>query len=417
MAASGGQYKGGSFAVPGGTGAMSVTGIGFRPQVVLFFGSNSGTLNTVLTGGQRALMRGCMARDDVSGTIKSWCMSPIMHDAVRWEQKPIVCCNDGNANTAYEASAVSLDADGFTVSFSVVQASRTIHYVAIGAMDHSTAGIHTGRANYTIGWEPFSGLHLGGLDDTIQDSAGANREASTWGHMLTLGGASWPLGAGNALSRRSMHLQLTDTPFGNQTRLVQFLGSGSTSYVGMGDHFLGPFMVDGAHEQYPASVTQVQRGVDTDNQGHFVELDAYSDTGSVSLGANVNDDVTITSSVTEVEEPALILFLSILGVPAGANAGPNAAMFGFWTPEHQYVVAANGVDGSFYQNSGKAWVSKLTTAGVHAGRCDAVGPGTPGAILTTEVAGVTGGSLVWHMFGPNVSAAWIPHIYRLVMPT
>lgn len=403
-------FKGGWFTVPGSTGNFSVTGVGFQPQIVLFFGSNETTEDTVMTGGGRSLMRGCMAWDDVSSSIMSWCMSFIPHDAVRWEQHPIVSCKDGSAGTDYEATAVSFNTNGFTVNFTTVPAStRKVHWAAIGGMDHVTSGIHTGRSNYTIGWAPLSGLHLGGLDDTTLDPKGPNAEASDWGHMLTLGGASWPDRDGDAATRRSMSIELVDTPFSSQTRLDMRRDTGTTAYVGTGAHFVGPFMTEAAHEQYPIATGDVARYVDVANQGHFVEIDAYSETGGVLPEVVVDDSTIISSTLTEIDRPSLILFLGVCGFPQGANLGPNAATFGFWTKDHQYSVAGNGADGSFYQSAQYGFTSTVSTSGVHAGTVTALSPGI--ALLTTKVSDIAPASMEWHMFGRQTSG-FVPQIYR-----
>lgn len=413
MAPSGAKYKGGVFTAPGSTGNFSVTGVGFQPQAVLFFGSNKTTEDSVVTGGVSSVMRGVMAWDDVSSSIKSWCFSIVPHDAVRWEQKPIVSCLNGSAATDYQATAVSFDSDGFTVNFTNVPGStRKVHYVAIGDMDNSTADIYAGPNTTDVGWVPYSGLHIGGLDDTNIDPAGANAEASDWGHMITMGGASWPDGDTTALSRESMWVTAIDTPFSDQDLVEQAVGAGSAAWVGVGGHFIGPFLGSGSHEQYPSGSNTMFHQTDSNNQGHFHELDAYSSTGEVLPASTAPSSVTITSSVAGVETPALIIFYGVCGTPLGQIQGnTNAIALGFWTEDHQYCVAANGRDDSFFQSQQYAVCDNVSASGAHT--AEVAGLGTPGATVTTVVDDVGPEKMVWHMFGPLIDD-FIPQFYRVL---
>jgi hypothetical protein len=411
------SYHGGSFIVPGSTGNFSITDLDFRPQLVLFFGSNKDTYDSVVTAGHSAVMRGTMVQDDVTDSIVAWCSSAVPHDSMRWEQKPIVCCLDGGSGTDYQANAVSIDAAGFTLNFTVVSAgSRRVHYVAIGEMSHSFAKIIGSNfggtsASVDVGWRPQSGLALGGLDDTVQDVGGPNREQSTWGHMLSWGGKSFR--TDNISNHVSMFLNATDTPFNDQDQLRVERYSGATSYIGFGQHFVGPFMNEGAYQMVLSGtgLTTVGISINPSNQCHFTGLSVESDTGNANTAAALDGEITITSSNPDVEAPALLLFLGACGRESGANGNPNAMSFGFWTEDHSYCVAANGFDDSFFQSEQYAWCSKVTASGAHAGTAASNAPEEVGATLRTEVADITPARLVWHMFGPELPEE-APRIYR-----
>jgi hypothetical protein len=127
--------KVGSFAQPGSTGNQAVSGVGFQPKVVIFFGNNrtsDGThvdavyhFGVGISSSDRRTVG--VASEDAAGT-----------SAVGIAQTNVECIRVVNpaGSMVVEADFVSLDADGFTVNWTTADATaRIINYLALGGDD------------------------------------------------------------------------------------------------------------------------------------------------------------------------------------------------------------------------------------------------------------------------------------------
>ncbi len=109
----------GSFTCPAGTGNHSVTGIGFTPRYVDF---KIGASNTDYAGSGKMDYNGNQSSFaiDVDGTNKIVCAT----------DKVLQTTNYGVENFVI-AAYVSMDADGFSLNFSVTSTAYAVYYTAV----------------------------------------------------------------------------------------------------------------------------------------------------------------------------------------------------------------------------------------------------------------------------------------------
>lgn len=109
------KKKVGSFTTSGSTGNQSVTGIGFKPEVVQFFGlTNAGSDHYTMTGAM-----------DSSGS--QWVVYGISNGTSGAVGSSTSACI--HITGLNNASFVSMDANGFTINWSLSNA-QTIGYIA-----------------------------------------------------------------------------------------------------------------------------------------------------------------------------------------------------------------------------------------------------------------------------------------------
>ncbi|MFN0059433.1 MAG: C25 family cysteine peptidase [Planctomycetota bacterium] len=123
-----------SWTVSGSTGNRSITGVGFRPTVVLFI--YAGLLTSSVPGSQQNAACG-MGAMDASGD--QWALSGFSEDAVgdsysKRAQRTNACIHH-ETDISFTASFVSMDSDGYTVNFSSVQSGSQIMAVSLAGMN------------------------------------------------------------------------------------------------------------------------------------------------------------------------------------------------------------------------------------------------------------------------------------------
>ncbi len=201
-------YKTGSFtkSVAAAPVSQPVTGLGFRPKAVIFSWTRqtaADAFNIHIQAGygfatgpanERAV---AIASDDGSlggNTGKG-----------QWQANSIVLFNIGTPTVGAQAELTSLDADGFTLNWTLNEArADIIHYIALGGSDLSRATVGSFTKNAGTGNDPITGVgfqpdflmllgsHMTAPDSTIVES------------QLTLGFASGPT------QRASVTVQLED---------------------------------------------------------------------------------------------------------------------------------------------------------------------------------------------------------------
>lgn len=181
----------GSFTVPAATGNKVVTGVGFQPKVVLFFGcrrsadGSTGSASalpemaTILLGvGISSSSRACMyTSDDFSGG------SPTL------DNTRCIWNNDSNTGSSgdFAADFVSQDSDGFTVNFTIANATAyVVNYTAIGGSDLTGVKLQqfsslatTGNQGITgVGFQPDALIVFGTTFQSTAGSAGTTASSS-----------------------------------------------------------------------------------------------------------------------------------------------------------------------------------------------------------------------------------------------
>lgn len=156
----------GSFTVPAATGNNAVTGVGFQPKAVIFWGDvrqSDGSFADNING-EMPTFWGVATSSTARGCIVSASDWNTSHNIALTN----VCVSQRNSGgtVSYAADFVSMDADGFTVNFSTANAfAYVINYLAIGGSDVSaivltnTTPAGTGNQAWTgAGFQPSAVL-------------------------------------------------------------------------------------------------------------------------------------------------------------------------------------------------------------------------------------------------------------------
>src|SRR3990167_10892943 len=156
------QVKVGSIDSPTATGAQGFTGIGFQPKVLLlFFDKNTADGNAVdwmrclgwgISSTERA-SHGTSYIDGVGGGTadmgRSYSNAHILY---------AYQAASGSITAFLVADLVTLDADGFTLNFTTVQASAyKVNYIALGGADLTNYNISQRQAPAATGSQAYTG--------------------------------------------------------------------------------------------------------------------------------------------------------------------------------------------------------------------------------------------------------------------
>lgn len=134
----------GSFTVPSSTGAKAVTGVGFQPKAVFFFGqrmsADGATSNS--PNGDMLRFAGMATSSLAQGSVDT--NDDFSAVGLTASSQSTQCIRMRNALTVeqYKASFTSMDADGFTVGFSVANATAyVVNFLALGGTDLTNAKV------------------------------------------------------------------------------------------------------------------------------------------------------------------------------------------------------------------------------------------------------------------------------------
>lgn len=191
------MVKAGRFSTPAGTGNLAVTGVGFQPTWVYLVGVTNTADNTWQTGASKSITMGMFALN-VGATMQQ-AVKKVVFDATDMASSShaidhVLELGSARANMGvsriYAASAVSLDADGFTLNFSVAAAGYTVFYVASNdpaqaAFKRSIPPDPTGPFGMNLGTTPVGAYGIG-ISDTASATNG-NWNGSPWTSLFTVG--------------------------------------------------------------------------------------------------------------------------------------------------------------------------------------------------------------------------------------
>jgi len=120
------QVKIGWFTCPGSLGNYSVTGLGFRPKSVKFWVSKAPGLQTHFCN--------CQGMMDEFGNQNSMTWAGVWSNMFKGDSRIDTCMYTINSSGASQVtgSYVSMDSDGFTVAFTIVNTAFIIRWEAIG---------------------------------------------------------------------------------------------------------------------------------------------------------------------------------------------------------------------------------------------------------------------------------------------
>ncbi len=158
----------GTLTCPGSTGNQAITGVGFQPKAVMFFGSeidsDGNKVNVLVSFGvaTSSSARGVVGLTDNDAFSTT--------DVERY-QSITNCIVSHSVTVRYLADFVSMDADGFTINWSSVQSGEQVQYLCLGGADLTNAAVvnftsptSTGNDAVTgAGFEPDFVFLIGGL--------------------------------------------------------------------------------------------------------------------------------------------------------------------------------------------------------------------------------------------------------------
>ena len=180
------EWRCGSFQFPTSTGSFEVE-LDIAVEGVLFFGSNQGTEDTLLSGGNPGVFFG-MAWKTLAGATDYQSQANTTF-GVRWQAKPITM-NSSGGTVQYEASSLTFG-DGFTINVTTAApGTRYVHYIAWGdeiqAHGSLMASPGSGTAfDFATGYRVFSMLMFSMFASGRADTNGSS-------NYLTLGVANFP---------------------------------------------------------------------------------------------------------------------------------------------------------------------------------------------------------------------------------
>jgi hypothetical protein len=116
----------GQFTCPGLTGDFSITGLGFKPKIVKFYVSKGPGLQTHFCC--------CQGMMDEQGNQNSMTWAGVWSNIFKGDSRIDKCMYTINSsgNSQVTAGFISMDDDGFTVNFEVVNTLFIIRWEAIG---------------------------------------------------------------------------------------------------------------------------------------------------------------------------------------------------------------------------------------------------------------------------------------------
>lgn len=172
------SVKSGSFTLNASTGNQSVTGVGFQPVFVLFFGS------LAADGAPCILTFGCATSSSARWAIGLHSEDNVgtTNEARQWETAQCIAFPlAAGSGSKVAADFVSMDADGFTINIGTTDATQyRVHYLAIGGDDLSakvgsfTMTTGTGSLAVTgVGFQPKALLFVNGINSTSTGASAA----------------------------------------------------------------------------------------------------------------------------------------------------------------------------------------------------------------------------------------------------
>ena len=225
----------GSFAFPDSSANLSITGIGFQPDAVIFWTTRQAAAGFA---DDKALHVGWAVSSSAQGGVAFFADDNVAvgtsngSDITNLFCVKAVTCAASSVSTTLDASFVSMDPDGFTIDPVNVSVGALfiVHYFCIGGLDNAFAGRFSipttaiSQAYTGVGFQPDCLLVLSNLFGT------GNR--SDVGHKLTIGAASSVadqaylyIGGSNAIPTALASVQST----GAVMRTLNFAGTDNTT--------------------------------------------------------------------------------------------------------------------------------------------------------------------------------------------
>lgn len=216
--------KVGTLSCPGSTGNQAITGVGFQPKAVLFWGNKRTSAGT--SSSQFQFYVG------MATSSSSRACSAISNGAFRTDNLNTKCIflkNDAST-TVLTADLTSMDADGFTLNWSVVSSGVQVNYLALGGSDLTNAAIKqlqapasTGSQAYTgVGFRPDAVIAVSVGDTATPDNGSLSRArfgmgAASGSSAQWATSSEWEGGSANGYQRTNQVIAV----IGNGAKVVE----------------------------------------------------------------------------------------------------------------------------------------------------------------------------------------------------
>lgn len=346
----------GSFTQPAITGSQQITGLGFKPSLIMFFGNRltadgEGAHATFCTGmvsaglARRAYGGDCY--DGIVGTTKSYSWSSA--DGV------FQLIDANTATLLAKVDVTSLDSDGFTINWTTSDGvARIISYVAIAGTDILNSGFAGVREVGTAGTSTFA--HAWGFaPDVVIHFSTRNTNA----FPPASGAASWlpRFGFWNRLSAApheqgalANNFQNASTTYNNS----RWMRNDRTNGVISANSLLRDTTYDAIDSSNITSTNQFQTSTTILDGADFGIRGVKAKVGSFSC-ATVAGNQTITGLGFE---PVLVIIMSSQATRQTTNAVTldSYMSFGCGNPSNSFVRWVGG------KNGGESGASKTQQA-------------------------------------------------------
>lgn len=396
------EYKAGGFAIPGSTGNFSVSGLGFKPQGIVFFGSNKSAEDAVITDVNAGAFVGIMA-DSGSGLVAQ-ANSIIPLQGSRSHGTDAIMMQSIFSTVEYAASPVSMDADGFTLNFSSVATPRWIHYLAWGDSDNYFAErVSNFNGNITVGWRDQLVFQVGGITSGSATPGDYKRPDLPDYFFSTIGAGAYPIERPNNWHILQQTLNRADNLGQCHAMVFDYhdVFTARLPDIASNIAFVGPFMAQTLPKAYPLNDTDIRRitAGGFANTHIFAYWEGGGFTGSAVPAASVSG--VVNQTLTDMEEIlAALVFCNVDrgSGPVAFDDGTQAMGIGVKTADYEGCVLVNESGNYLFQSQQQAWCNNATASGHSAGTLEFHDGDFD---IITNVNGETQKKVSWMTFGPS----------------
>lgn len=405
-------WKAGVLTVPSSAGSVSISGLGGTPDAVFFYGTNWLTEDAVVTTPSCGLFRGLSARQyDSPGTLmQSVGYAAPAGDCHQTDGSSCILALDsaGGTTVLFQAALTSLDADGFTVSFSTgASGGYKVVYIALMGNGANVAAARTSSGSIVaaLGWK--AGAMLFNSVWGGPDVAGGNRTQETYG------GAAFPGSSPGAWQSAALTANTFPTSASGQYDIgIDNFPPGTMA--GRSVTFVGPFLTAANITTGPQGTGQNDLRLALGHSDNTATLVAWDDEDSLTGRTTPPVSAGDQSTVTLPFNPGLVLGYTVSNEPNGQGTGSRGAIgFSVATRDFQWTAIADGQPSlNAFQSFQRGFADGVNGGNAHAGTMELL---FNAFRLTTVEDDTTRQNMVWHAFGhPPRKILWIPQSYRFL---
>lgn len=185
----------GTLSTAAGIGDESYTGVGFQPDFLWFMSHNSNSLNSV-QGGAEMCLGAAVSSSQQAVWYGDSIASVTTMDSMNYCRAGECYANGASGAMTIRASLVSMDADGFTLTFGEVAAATTVFYLALKGGRYAVGDLLTATDTNNFS---ESGLSVGTPVGLLFVSAGKAADSSDTPSAHD----RWSMGAATSASERA----------------------------------------------------------------------------------------------------------------------------------------------------------------------------------------------------------------------